>query len=1021
MKKLYYALLCLLPLLFHHSLLAQKSSVEKSLTLRGIALDAENKPLKGVNIYLLGTSRGTITNATGEYEISNLAAGNYKVIAYYLGLRTLTQLAIMEEETPITLVSFLLNETALEMDEVIVTGNFNPVSKLQSSVGITTLNSKAIEERSPLGTGDLLTAIPGNFVDNSAGEVGAQIFPRGLSTGQNNQLGFRYVSLQEDGLPVMSTQIGFGVIDMFHRVDANVARLEAIRGGSASITSANSPGGIFNFISKTGGDKLAGTFKTQGGLNASNSGLFRLDGGLGGKINQKGWSFHVGGFYRKDNGARKLPFVANQGGQLKANLTKKLGDKGELMFYGKYLNDRITFYKHIPVLDLGSREAYEGFNLRTSSTFPLIRNSVPDSKSLNSDKDATRTFDSQRGVSARNTALGMAYKRILGYGWEFKNNAKYSYIDQNYQQFQNSFILPAGLAMTVFNPVSLFPFATAGPIAGYPAAPAPAFPTYLDPATGQVIGQFSGATPVPNVPNQLGKFLFGFGGLDMKNTINDWMDNFSFTKKTENHELTLGGYAAYAQIKSLWNVDFLVSRFEPNPRPVSVRFASPYAPQTVYTATDEKGYVGYNSGAYVNFDGSSRILSAYLNDSWKASDYLTLDGGARYEYLTHSGFKSGWLVPNESDLIAGGIGKGNGLINNGGLDGNPLTTYDSRFRRDNGLQYDFEHTYQYVSGSLGFNYRMRYNTAAIYGRASYGNKAPEMDYYIQNFVNQPIEKGTIEQVQQYELGFKYDENNLTFSISAFYSKLNNILFQVFIPSGTSTVFTPPTFNDTRTIGAELECVYIPVHKLFLKLSATVQDARFANFSYYNTNGTTTPQGPGVGRAPLLNPLADDFYESFDGNKVNDIPMVNTDFSISYQAGKVVPYLNYRFVGKRYANRRNTVTLPAYGVVNTGVSANLGSITLNLFANNLLNGTGLVSFDGIGVPGGSVEDMAAGGVISKNPTTLGPNLKGDVINAASPSLALIAPTDLDAAKAQGRPFMVRPILPRVLTLSVSYTF
>jgi iron complex outermembrane receptor protein len=88
--------------------------------------------------------------------------------------------------------------------------------------------------------------------------VGAQIFPRGLSTGQNNQLGFRYVSLQEEGLPLMSSQLGFAVVDMFHRPDATVGRLEAIRGGTSSIMTANAPGGIFNFISKTGGQQPRG-------------------------------------------------------------------------------------------------------------------------------------------------------------------------------------------------------------------------------------------------------------------------------------------------------------------------------------------------------------------------------------------------------------------------------------------------------------------------------------------------------------------------------------------------------------------------------------------------------------------------------------------------------------------------------------------------------------------------------------------------------------------------------------------
>jgi outer membrane receptor protein involved in Fe transport len=39
---------------------------------------------------------------------------------------------------------------------------------------------------------------------------------------------------------------------LFLRADLSLAAVEAIRGGSASTFASNSPGGIVNFISKTG-------------------------------------------------------------------------------------------------------------------------------------------------------------------------------------------------------------------------------------------------------------------------------------------------------------------------------------------------------------------------------------------------------------------------------------------------------------------------------------------------------------------------------------------------------------------------------------------------------------------------------------------------------------------------------------------------------------------------------------------------------------------------------------------------
>ena len=64
------------------------------------------------------------------------------------------------------------------------------------------------------------------------------------------------MQLHEDGLPVLEFgDMNFANTDNFVRYDWTLGRVESIRGGSASIVSSNSPGGIINMISKTGGDE----------------------------------------------------------------------------------------------------------------------------------------------------------------------------------------------------------------------------------------------------------------------------------------------------------------------------------------------------------------------------------------------------------------------------------------------------------------------------------------------------------------------------------------------------------------------------------------------------------------------------------------------------------------------------------------------------------------------------------------------------------------------------------------------
>jgi outer membrane receptor protein involved in Fe transport len=68
--------------------------------------------------------------------------------------------------------------------------------------------------------------------------------------------GARYVQMQEDGLPVLqSGDFNFITPDSYIKIDGTLDHLEVVRGGSASTLATNAPGGIINFISKTGEEK----------------------------------------------------------------------------------------------------------------------------------------------------------------------------------------------------------------------------------------------------------------------------------------------------------------------------------------------------------------------------------------------------------------------------------------------------------------------------------------------------------------------------------------------------------------------------------------------------------------------------------------------------------------------------------------------------------------------------------------------------------------------------------------------
>jgi outer membrane receptor protein involved in Fe transport len=68
------------------------------------------------------------------------------------------------------------------------------------------------------------------------------------------------------------------------RADATLGKIEAVRGGTASILGNNAPGGIFNYVSKTGGTVFQAEIRAKYGLEGNGKNPFyRTDFNFGGR------------------------------------------------------------------------------------------------------------------------------------------------------------------------------------------------------------------------------------------------------------------------------------------------------------------------------------------------------------------------------------------------------------------------------------------------------------------------------------------------------------------------------------------------------------------------------------------------------------------------------------------------------------------------------------------------------------------------------------------------------------------
>ncbi|HZN93552.1 MAG TPA: TonB-dependent receptor, partial [Myxococcales bacterium] len=239
--------------------------------VRGQVTATYGEPLEGVRVQVKGAQLSAFTNAKGEYAIEGVPPGTHTLTAAADGFQSRSASVSVGADAP-AVASFVLDVDLLGVEEVVVTAQV-PDRKIRSSAAITTVNEAEIQARAPQSTADIMRVVPGFYVESSGGEVGGNLFVRGLPADGS----FRYVSLMEDGMPVYdSTELFFVNNDIFVRLDENVERMEAVRGGSSALFGSNAPGGLVNFISKTGGDALGGTLK----VSTATGGLFRYDANL---------------------------------------------------------------------------------------------------------------------------------------------------------------------------------------------------------------------------------------------------------------------------------------------------------------------------------------------------------------------------------------------------------------------------------------------------------------------------------------------------------------------------------------------------------------------------------------------------------------------------------------------------------------------------------------------------------------------------------------------------------------------
>ena len=113
-------------------------------TVAGRVTDVDGNPLVGANVLVIGTNLGAATGMDGDYSMSSVTPGDYKISANYIGYATESQ-NVSVLAGSVAEVNFALRASAIDLNEVVVTGTGVAVekSKVGNSVGVVKMDNLA--------------------------------------------------------------------------------------------------------------------------------------------------------------------------------------------------------------------------------------------------------------------------------------------------------------------------------------------------------------------------------------------------------------------------------------------------------------------------------------------------------------------------------------------------------------------------------------------------------------------------------------------------------------------------------------------------------------------------------------------------------------------------------------------------------------------------------------------------------------------------------------------------------------
>ncbi len=240
--------LVLIVLGFTTAAVAQKGSL--SGKVRG---EDTKTALVGANVYIPSLGRGAVTNTKGEYKITGIPNGTYRVEYSFVGYkRAIVTIDIKGATTH----NLMLKPTILEMGEVVK--EVNRAKIRETPIAFTDVGRAEIDERyTTQDVPDLLRLVPGVFTTNiGLGEAG--IYIRGFDA--------EHTQVMINGIPVNDPESQWVYWSNWTGLSGNTSSIQVQRGVGSSLYGSGAFGGSINVITAGMSPYEKLSFRFSGGV-----------------------------------------------------------------------------------------------------------------------------------------------------------------------------------------------------------------------------------------------------------------------------------------------------------------------------------------------------------------------------------------------------------------------------------------------------------------------------------------------------------------------------------------------------------------------------------------------------------------------------------------------------------------------------------------------------------------------------------------------------------------------------------